>query len=277
MQPDALPPPSLPPPEALTFDKVRFRFRKGSALRLLSHHDLLRTFERLLRRADLPVRRTRGFHPHPRLIFALSLPLGVLGHEEVAELELDAFLPAEDIHARLARQAPPGLEILSLRRVDPRASAQVRRLTYRLCVPADRWAGLQDIVSEVLAAPACFVERDKPERRRVDIRPFLSELRLVDGALDMTLWLTNAGTARPAEVLRVLHLEDLLAEGAVLERTLLELHDEVLTAGEPVAGRPGFTPRPITCRPFGASPCTSPEGAAGNRPGCEPRTGEPGA
>jgi radical SAM-linked protein len=238
MQPDALPPPSLPPPEALTFDKVRFRFRKGSALRLLSHHDLLRTFERLLRRADLPVRRTRGFHPHPRLIFALSLPLGVLGHEEVAELELDAFLPPEDIHTRLAHQAPPGLDILSLRRVDPRASAQVRRLTYRLPVPAARWAGLKDIVAEVLAAPTCFVERDKPERRRVDIRPFLSELRLVDDpdrVLDMTLWLTNAGTARPAEVLRVLHLEDLLAEGAVLERTLLELHDEVLTAGEPVS------------------------------------------
>ena len=237
MQPDALPPPSLPPPGALTFDKVRFRFRKGSDLRLLSHHDLLRTFERLLRRADLPVRRTQGFHPHPRLIFALSLPLGVLGHEEVGELELDAFLPPDEIRARLASQTPPGLDILSLRRVDPRASAQVRRLTYRLFVPPERWAGLDHTLAATLAAPTCFVERDKPERRRVDIRPFLSELRLVEAplrALDMTLWLTSAGTARPAEVLRVLGLEDLLAEGAVLERTLLELHDEVFAPGDPV-------------------------------------------
>jgi radical SAM-linked protein len=235
MQSDAVLPPSLPPPrDALTFDKVRFRFRKGADLRLLSHHDLLRTFERLLRRADLPVRRTQGFHPHPRLIFALSLPLGVLGHEEVGELELDTFLPPEEIHARMARQTPPGLDILSLRRVDPRASAQVRRLTYRIHVPSERQVRLAERLTATLAAPACFVERDKPERRRVDIRPFLSELLLVEplGALDMTLWLMPAGTARPAEVLRVLGLEDLVTEGAVLERTLLELHDEVAASGD---------------------------------------------
>src|SRR5690242_10956811 len=89
----AAPPSGEPPPDPAA--KVRFRFRKDGALRLLSHHDLLRTFERMLRRAALPVRATRGFHPKPRLVFALSLPLGVVGCEEVAELELDADLPAE--------------------------------------------------------------------------------------------------------------------------------------------------------------------------------------
>ena len=59
--------------------KVRLRFAKGGSLRWLSHHDLMRAFERMLRRAALPFRRTQGFHPHPRLVFALSLPLGVVG------------------------------------------------------------------------------------------------------------------------------------------------------------------------------------------------------
>ena len=79
--------PSSPPRGAR--DKVRLRFRKDGSLRWLSHHDLLRTFERMLRRSALPFRSTQGFHPHPRLVFALSLPLGVVGVEEVAELELD--------------------------------------------------------------------------------------------------------------------------------------------------------------------------------------------
>src|ERR1700683_2821403 len=101
--PSTIPPPDSPPLR----DKVRIRFRKDHDLRLLSHHDLMRTFERMLRRAELPIRRTQGFHPHPRLIFALSLPLGVVGCAEVVELELDEFLPVEEIRERLLQQSPP--------------------------------------------------------------------------------------------------------------------------------------------------------------------------
>ena len=83
-------------------DKVRIRFRKSGDLRLVGHQDLVRCFERMLRRAELPFHCTQGFNPKPRLMFALSLPLGIIGCEEVAELELDAELPDEEIHARLS-------------------------------------------------------------------------------------------------------------------------------------------------------------------------------
>src|SRR5207244_6844149 len=119
-------------------DKVRIRFRKGGDLRLVSHHDLMRCFERMLRRAALPFHSTSGFHPKPRLVFALSLPLGVVGCDEVVELELDEETPAYEVRERLSRQAPAGLEILDVRRVDVRAGAQVRRATYRIALPPDR-------------------------------------------------------------------------------------------------------------------------------------------
>jgi radical SAM-linked protein len=233
MAPDQQPAPAAAEPAAR--EKVRLRFRKGGPLRFLSHHDLMRTFERMLRRAELPVRRTQGFHPKPRLVFALSLPLGVVGREEVAELELERPLPPDEIRERLARQAPPGLEILSLRRVDPRATAQVRRLCYRVAVPAGRAPALRARIAEVLAAAQCWVDRIRPPVRRVDLRPFLAGLRLTEPAasepagdpvLDMDLWLTPGGTARPDEVLRLLGLEDLPDAGAVLERARLELEDE---------------------------------------------------
>src|SRR3954470_11940143 len=120
--------PPAPGPEHCR-DKVRLRFRKGGALRLLSHHDLMRTFERVLRRAEIPFRRTQGFNPHPRLVFALSLPLGCEGRAEVAELELDELLSPDDLLDRLRRQCPPGLAILDLARVPTRATAQVKGLT----------------------------------------------------------------------------------------------------------------------------------------------------
>jgi radical SAM-linked protein len=217
---------------------VRLRFRKSGTLRLLSHHDLMRTFERLLRRSELPFHRSQGFHPKPRLIFALSLPLGVVGRAEVVELELAQVLPLEDIHARLARQAPPGLEILSVRRINPKVNAQVCRLAYALPVPAERLPDLSQRIAEVLAARECWIDRHRPHSRqvgrRLDLRSFLVDLFIHESCgssksviLEMLLRLTPSGTARPEEVLALLGLEDLLDAGVVLERSRLELHDEL--------------------------------------------------
>ena len=232
-----------PPTEASpVVDKVRLRFRKGDDLRLLSHHDLMRAFQRMLRRAALPVRQSKGFHPQPRLVFALSLPLGVIGCEEVVELELDEVLPLHELRERLVRQAPPGLEILSIRRIGPRDGAQVRRLTYRVTLPAARAAVVAQRIADTLASGQCWVERTRPPVRRVDLRPFLSDLRLTElplkppeteptFALEMELFLTPQGTARPQEVLTALGLQDVVEAGAVVERSRLELEDEMAACG----------------------------------------------
>jgi radical SAM-linked protein len=230
MAPDTAPAPAPPLPEAPTRDKVRLRFRKSADLRLLSHHDLMRTFERMLRRAALPFRRTQGFHPHPRIVFALSLPLGVVGCAEIVELELDDVLPLDDINQRLTGQCPPGLAVLSIERISSRTTAQVRRLCYRIQVPTERVALLRDRIAAALAAHECVVERKREPIRRVDLKPWLSDLRLVareaETHLEMVLWLLPSGTARPDEVLQLLELDDLVDEGFVVERAWLELHDE---------------------------------------------------
>jgi hypothetical protein len=248
------------PAAAPVRDKVRIRFTKGNELRLLSHHDLMRTFERMLRRADLPFRRSQGFNPRPRLVFALSLPLGIVGAEEIVELELGQELPVEAIEERLRRQAPPGLGIVSVRRIDPKASAQVQGLSYAVDVPAERVVGpasrrssslqtgvppvlpsdppppadLRARIAEVLAAAECWWERARPPKRRLDLRPWIRDLHLHEPTaqpnrpytLTMDLRLTPTGTARPEEVLGLLGLADLLDAGAVCTRTRLELQDE---------------------------------------------------
>jgi radical SAM-linked protein len=214
-------------------EKIRLRFRKDGALRWLSHHDLLRTFERLLRRSGLPFRNTKGFNPHPRIVFALSLPLGVIGRAEVVDLELDEEVSPDQVQNRLQAQCPAGLTILDAHRIPPTTGIHVKGLCYAVTVPAERVVQTQQRIREVLAGGPCWVERSKPVQRRLDIRPFLRDLRLSaeSGKLEMDLWLLPSGTARPDEVLAVLGLEDLLENGAVLERFGLEM-EEANPAGQ---------------------------------------------
>lgn len=217
----------LSPPLAGARDKVRLGFRKTGALRWLSHHDLLRTFVRMLRRSGLPFRSSQGFHPHARLVFALSLPLGVVGRAEVVELELDEPVEPDQVQARLAAQCPAGLEITTARRIRPNESARVVALTYGLQVPPERRAALVARLAGALAEAEWWVDRTRPAPRRLDIRPFVRDLRCDDaGRLEMDLWLTPAGTARPEEVLGLVGLAGVLANGAVLERLRLHLQDD---------------------------------------------------
>lgn len=207
--------------------KVRIRFRKGGDLRLLSHHDLMRCFERMLRRAALPFHSTQGYNPKPRMVFALSLALGVVGCQEVVELELDEEVSGGDLERRLAEQAPAGLQILSVRQIDPKATAQVCRVCYRVALPAGaRPADLAQRIDCLLAADSLMVERTRPERRVLDIKPFVRGVRLESEAIEIDMAVTPRGGARPEEVLGLLRLAEILEEGAVLERTLLELRDE---------------------------------------------------
>jgi radical SAM-linked protein len=233
--------------------KIRLRFHKDGDLRLISHHDLLRTFERMLRRSNVPFRSTEGFNPKPRVVFALSLALGIIGHEEVVEIEFTEEVSADTIRERLSSQAPSGLTFTSARIVDKSLTAHVRQVTYRMNVPAARLANVAAAVGALRLATELWVERTRPHARRIDIRPYVRECRIGNGALEMDLVVTPTGTARPEEILSFLNLESCLQEGAVLERIRLELVDETTTLSGhdgPIHQPPGLREAAALCAGF---------------------------
>ncbi len=231
-------------------DKVRIRFQKYATLRLLSHHDLMRTFERMLRRAQLPFRSSNGFHPQPRLIFALSLPLGVLGRNEVVELELTQPLEPTEVLARLQAQAPTGLHFHTAKRIPPKASAVVRRAIYQLAVPRDEEVLCAERCQSLMNEPECWVVRSRPQPREVNIRPYLRQVHVRGDRLELDIWVTPTGSARAEEVIDLLGARAWLEAGAVLERTWLELRDEcALDAGDPEPDLPRLPCRPLTAQP----------------------------
>lgn len=245
-------------------DKLRFRFAKTGTLRLLSHHDLMRCLERMLRRADVPFKSTAGFHPGPRIVFALSLPLGVAGRDEVVEVELTRELDAEDVLARLNAQAPSGLAFTRVSVVPMKATAIPLRVAYQLPLPAERAAETHSRVAEMLTQNKIWVDRLRPNPKRLNIRPYVRGITVTspttppeesgeththaastpgiaegpsEGLLRLDLWVTQTGTARAEELIRLLGLTDLLDAGAVLERAAIELRDE-RTNTDPADGPP---------------------------------------
>ena len=217
-------------------DKHRLRFSKTDALRLLSHHDLMRCCERMLRRASLPFKMTGGFHPTPRWVFALSLPLGVVGRDEVVELELTEPLDSDDVLRRLREQSPAGLTFTRCDVVPMKASALPRRVVYTLAFGSQPEArvrsessslALRAAIQDILAADKVWLDKTHPKPRRVNVRPYIRDMAVTADAVTLDLWVTGQGGVRAEDLLRRLGLGDHLAAGAVLERTHLEVADEV--------------------------------------------------
>ncbi len=69
-------------------ETVRLRFRKVGNLQYISHLDLQRTFNRIIKRAGIPVWYTKGFNPHPKLVFAMPLSVGTQSECELLDLKI---------------------------------------------------------------------------------------------------------------------------------------------------------------------------------------------
>ncbi|MCK9432768.1 MAG: TIGR03936 family radical SAM-associated protein [Candidatus Omnitrophica bacterium] len=91
--------------------RVNFIFSKTGLMRYISHLDLMRLFMRAMRRAELPLKMSEGFSPHPKLSFKRALKLGVESEGEEASIVLKFPVAPEDFKSRLQKQLPEGIEL----------------------------------------------------------------------------------------------------------------------------------------------------------------------
>ncbi len=91
--------------------KINFVFAKKDKMRFISHLDLMRLFVRAMRRADLPLKMSEGFSPHPKLSLMRALKLGLESEHEEAAIVLNEELGFIEFKERLQNQLPKGIEI----------------------------------------------------------------------------------------------------------------------------------------------------------------------
>lgn len=196
--------------------RFRLRFAKGEALKYISHLDLARTWERVFRRAGLPVAYSKGFNPRPRFQIAAALPVGVTGWAEYLDIWLTETMACENVLSQLQPALPPGLKVLDVEEVELRAPAlqsQVRAADYRAVVQSrEPLEAVRTRVEALLEASTILRERQHKGRLRTyDLRPLIKRVTVEPGkagelVLSMRLQASPEGAGRPDVVLEVLGL-----------------------------------------------------------------------
>jgi len=204
--------------------RILFRFSKEGEARFLSHHDLMRLFERALRRAELPVQMTQGFNPHPKLSVVLALPLGLEARDEALEVAFEPAVEPAEAQARLGCQLPAGLRLGSAEVVPDGARPRVESVAYEAELPPQCGLSAAE-VEQFLARDAILVERPgRSGPSTLDIRPALQGMALEGRRLTFRLRAAERGTPKATEVVAEL-LGPVAASGSPvrLRRTRLDI------------------------------------------------------
>lgn len=198
--------------------RLRVRFSRGQELKYISHLDLMRLWERALRRGEIPLVYSEGCSPHPRISLAAPLSIGMTSEAELMDVIVSRSPSADSVMRAARLQLPQGLDILEVLQVPLTAASlqsQLRYAEYRVVVTADR--SVEDIrmaIDSLLHTP------ELPWQHMRDTGPRLYDLRALIGdvwlegcdgltfILGMRLSCGPRGTGRPEQVAAALGLEE---------------------------------------------------------------------
>ncbi len=153
-------------------EPVRLRFAKTGNAVYMSHLDLQRTMIRVLRRAQIPVWYTEGFHRHPYVTFASPLALGLEGLDESMDFRLKLPMETEEIVRRMSPAAPQGIRVISADSPQMKAG-QIAAAEYRFRFEP----GSVPDVEKILAEPHLLAEKKtKKGVKSLDIRPLMTDI-----------------------------------------------------------------------------------------------------
>ena len=191
--------------------RLWIKFTKESPLRFLSHLDLMRAWQRAIRRARLPVAYSAGFNPHPKISFASAMAVGITSEAEYLDIQFTESLTHEQLSA-LQQAVPQGMAILEWREVQeeaPALMALVRAAQWEVPLENTQRPQLQQKIDDIFKAPELIVQRKgKKGIKTVDIKPMIYRLKLEDGRLMMLLASGGEGGVRPREILALLDVPE---------------------------------------------------------------------
>jgi radical SAM-linked protein len=193
--------------------RLHITFGKKGTLKYTSNLDLAKIWERVLRRANLPILYTQGFNARARIQLATALPLGITSECELLDVSLREPIQLEGVTERIMAVSPAGLEIYSILDVPVRSPALqtlVRSAEYHIQFDEDiDRDALREKVTALLAADEVSTTKDRKGKSvEVNIRPLILDLHVdTTGKLIAHLAVGAQGNLRPDQIIAQLGLD----------------------------------------------------------------------
>lgn len=216
-------------------------------MKFIGHLDIMRYFQKAIRRAKIPIVFTEGFSPHMIMSFASPLGVGLTSSGEYMDIEVSTEIPSEEAVRRLNAVMVEGIQVLSYRRIEDgkagKAMSLVAAADYTLGFrsghePAQEWKNRIDAF--MAQSSINILKKTKKSEKEVDIKPMIYEMRMADNdRVFMQLAAGSAANLKPELVMEAfanylgitltefaleINREELYAEGMV---SLEDLGEEI--------------------------------------------------
>ena len=215
--------------------KIRMWFGKIDEMSLISHLDLVRLFDRAIRRAALPISFTGGYHPGPKIAIANALSLGITSNGEIVDFELTEDMDIEEFRTRLAAQLPENVPIYKVEEVDIKslnASRIMDRAEYliTLKVAEDIVTPWQKWLDEINNAQSILWEKftKSGSKKQINLRDRLFSLTLESAKNDQAVIRFTGSCRNDGTNLSPDNLVYMLEQIAKVEFQLLQVHRQQL-------------------------------------------------
>jgi len=188
--------------------KVRVKFSKKGSMKFIGHLDVMRYFQKLIRRAGIDVAFTEGFNPHMIMSFASPLGIGLTSDAEYMDIELLSPISSQEAIERMNQAGTDELEVTGFVQIPEgkadKAMTLVAAADYTVRFrtghePSVDWqSGLEDFLTR---ETILVMKKTKRSEKEVDIRPMIYEWSLQDNTIFLKLASGSVANLKPELVM----------------------------------------------------------------------------
>ena len=218
--------------------RVRIKFSKTEPMQYIGHLDTMRYFQKVLRRAEIPVAFSEGFSPHMLMSFASPLGVGKTSTGEYFDLELAEPVSCGQIARGMKDHLSEGFDVTAVSEIEESKKANGMRViaaaSYHVSLPEEIPVSEERIRSFLSQETICVMHRTKRKEEMTDIRPWIYDLSPEDDGLSMLLSAGSVHNLKPEPVIDAYAaLQGAAPETCRRRICRTELFAEKSSAGEP--------------------------------------------
>lgn len=167
---------------------VRMKFIKGQEAKYISHLDLMRTFQRAMRRAKIPMVYSAGFNPHPEMSFAQALGVGIWSIGEYLDIKIREPIDLNELKERLNNTLPIGLQVIDAVILEDKAKSAMALVTHgeytiNICFDHKELQDIKDIISNFINQTNIYAMKEQPKKNfeliKIDIKPMIRDIEVL--------------------------------------------------------------------------------------------------